>query len=126
MFSLPHFQIKSVNISTILISKLKTSVYIGRLVSWLLLELNISLVESSVNKQIRLNYILFLHRVYCVGSIPVDFNVTSYGSAVAGEDYRPSATSDTGFIALTTPDPGLQVLTVFLIPNDVSISSITL
>ena len=54
----------------------------------------------------------------------MEFNVTSYGSAVAGEDYRPSATSDTGFIPLTTADPGLQVLTVFLIPNNVSISTI--
>ena len=63
--------------------------------------------------------------VYCLGSIAVEFNVTSYGSAVAGEDYRPSATSDTGFIQLTTADPGLQVLTVFLIPNNVSVSNIT-
>ena len=42
MFSLPHFhfQFKSVNISTILTSKLKICVYVQRLVSWLLLLLH--------------------------------------------------------------------------------------
>ena len=65
MFSLPHFYFKfeSVNISTILTSKLKMCVHLWRIVSWLLLGIYISWVESSVNKQICLNYVLFLHRV---------------------------------------------------------------
>ena len=66
MFSLPHFhfQFKSVNISTILTSKpKKRCVNVWRLVSWLSLEIYISWVESSVNKQFHLNCVLFLHRV---------------------------------------------------------------
>ena len=65
MFSLPHFhfQFKSVNIPSILTSKLKTCVYIRRLISWLLLGIYISWVESSINKQLRLNLVLFLHHV---------------------------------------------------------------
>ena len=44
MFSLPHFhvQFKSVNISTILTSKLKMCVYVWRLDSWLSLGIYIS------------------------------------------------------------------------------------
>ena len=44
MFSLPHFhfRFKSVNISTILTSKLKMSLYVWRLVSWLSLGIYIS------------------------------------------------------------------------------------
>ena len=63
MFSLPHFhfQFKSVNISTILTSKLKMCVYFWRLVPWLSLGVYLSWVESSVNKQICLNCVLFLH-----------------------------------------------------------------
>ena len=37
MFSLTHFQYKSINISTILTSKLKPCLYIWKFVSWLLL-----------------------------------------------------------------------------------------
>ena len=44
MFSLPHFyfEFKSVNISTILTSKLKMCVHIWRLISWLSLGIYIS------------------------------------------------------------------------------------
>ena len=63
IFSLPHFQFKIVNISTIITPKLKTCVCVWRLVSWLSLGIYISWVESSVNKQIRLNCALFVHRV---------------------------------------------------------------
>ena len=64
MFSLSHFhfEFKSVNISTILTSKLKTCTYVWKLVFWLLPGTYISCGESSVNKQIRLNRVLFLHR----------------------------------------------------------------
>ena len=56
MFSLPHFHFlfKYANISTILTSKLKTC------------------VESSVNKQIRLNCVLFLHRVRAENTFKLD------------------------------------------------------
>ena len=61
LFSPPHFQFKSVNISTILTSKLKR-VCIWVLVSWLSLGIYIPWVESSVNKQIHLICVLFLDR----------------------------------------------------------------
>ena len=61
MFSLPHFQFISINISTILTLQLKTYVFIRRLVSWLSFGTYISWVELSVNKQIRLNCVLSLH-----------------------------------------------------------------
>ena len=51
------------NISTILTSKLQTFAYVWRLDSWLSLGIYISWVESSVNKPILLNRVLFLHRV---------------------------------------------------------------
>ena len=57
LFSPPHFQFKSVNISTILTSKLKP-VCIWVLVSWLSLGIYIPWVESSVNKQIHLICVL--------------------------------------------------------------------
>ena len=63
LFSLPHFHFKSINISTILTSKLKMCVYICRLVSWLLFAIYIFCVESSVNKQIYLDCVLFFHGV---------------------------------------------------------------
>ena len=61
LFSPTYFQFKSVNISTILTSKLKR-VYIWVLVSWLSLGIYIPWVESSVNKQIHLICVLFLDR----------------------------------------------------------------
>ena len=59
VFSLPHFhfQFKSVNTSTIFTSKLKTRLYIWRLVSWLTLRMY-------TNKQISLNCMLFLHPAF--------------------------------------------------------------
>ena len=62
-FPLPHFhfQYKSVNISTILTSKLRMCVYVWRLDSWLSFRIYISWVEFSVNKQVHLNCLLFLH-----------------------------------------------------------------
>ena len=52
MLLLPDFQLKSVNISTILTDELKMCVYIWRHVSCYGLEyINISWVESSVNKK---------------------------------------------------------------------------
>ena len=65
MFSLPHshFQFKSINISNILASKLKLCVYVWKLVSWLSLGIYFSGVETSVNKEICLNCVFFLHRV---------------------------------------------------------------
>ena len=57
-----HFQFKSANISTILTSKLTICLYVWRLVSWLLLGIYISWVESSVHKQISLNCVFFLRR----------------------------------------------------------------
>ena len=81
MFSLPHFhfQFKSVNIPSILTSKLKTCVYIRRLLSWLLLGIYISWVESSINKHIHLNWVLFLHRVIS-HFLPKIFRI--YGHAI--------------------------------------------
>ena len=63
MFSLPHFhfQFKSINISTILTSKLKCVCTFVDLILGYHLEY-ISWVESSVNKQICLNFVLILHR----------------------------------------------------------------
>ena len=65
MFSLPHFhfQFKCVNILSILTSKLKMGVYIWTLVSWVSLGICVTWMETSVNKQIRQNCVLFLHRV---------------------------------------------------------------
>ena len=65
MFSLPHFhfQFKFVNISTILTSKLKhVCIYLE--ICFLTITWNISCMEFSVNKQICLNCVFFLHRVY--------------------------------------------------------------
>ena len=61
MFSLPDFvfQFKSVNILTILTFKLKSRVHVWRLS----LGRYLSCVESSINKKIRLNCVLFLYRV---------------------------------------------------------------
>ena len=61
MFSLLHFQFNSINIFT---SKLKICVHVWSLVSWLLLGINISSVESSLNKQICLNFVPFLYCDY--------------------------------------------------------------
>ena len=70
-FSLPnfHFQFKSVNISTILSSKLKMCLYVWRLDSWLSLGIDISWVESGINKQICLNFVLFVYSSYRTISI---------------------------------------------------------
>ena len=71
MFSLPHFQFQSVNISTILTFKLNKCVYLET--CFLAIAWNTSGMESSVNKQICLNCVLFLHcvivqYVYCLSN----------------------------------------------------------
>ena len=58
-FPLPHFPFKSANISSLL----KTCVYVWRRVYSLLLVPCSSWVESSLNKQNRLNCSLFFHRI---------------------------------------------------------------
>ena len=65
MFSLPHlsFQLKSVNISTILTSKLNTCVYLETCFLTII-GICIPCIEFSVKKQIRLNCVLFPNRVH--------------------------------------------------------------
>ena len=77
MLSLPHCQFKSVNIATILASGAKMCLCVWWLDSWPSVGIYISWVESSVNKQIRLNCVLFFHRVFAVVVFQCEWALTS-------------------------------------------------
>ena len=59
------------------------------------------------------------------GTAAINFNLKAYGSAVPYMDYSPLQRNGSGDLPLTTADPGMEITTVFLTANNVSLEIIS-